>query len=275
MVKILFLGDIVGKPGRQIIQKALPILRDHYQLDLIVANGENAAGGSGIDLKCHRQIVEAGVAGFTMGDHIYKNAEIQTLFQNNAAICKPANYPAEAPGPDHLVLETKAGVRVAVISIMGRVFMRPVDCPFVAVDRVLAKLPNDVKVILVDVHAEATSDKQLLGRYLADRVSAIVGTHTHVPTADAQILPPGAGYITDLGMTGPYDSIIGRRYDRILKTAKTFEPTRFDVATGDHRISGVLLDIGETTGKCRSIELVHKNEQQLDEMNAQRTAALG
>lgn len=271
-MRILFLGDIVGEPGRKLLRRTLPALRAHLGLDLVIANAENAAGGSGMDARCYRQLAAAGIDGFTMGDHIYKRREIIPLFEAGAPICKPANYPPEAPGRDYLIARTPAGVPVAIVSLLGRMFMRPVDCPFHAADRVLATIGDQAKVILVDIHAEATSDKQCILRHLVGRVSAICGTHTHVPTADAAIYSPGTAYITDVGMTGPYESIIGRRFDRVLHANTTFEPTPFDVATGDPRVSGALLDIDPDTGRAAAIELCHLDRTKLDAIAASLAA---
>ncbi|MFO0945099.1 MAG: TIGR00282 family metallophosphoesterase [Planctomycetota bacterium] len=263
-MKILFLGDIVGEPGRKLVKRALPRLREKLALDLVVVNAENAAGGSGLDPRCYHQLAASGVDAVTMGDHIYKKKEILSLFQEGFPICKPANFPPEAPGPDHLIVSASDGTKVAVVSLLGRMFMRPVDCPFHAIDRVLESIGKKAKVILVDIHAEATSDKQCMLRHLVGRVSALMGTHTHVPTADAAVFPPGTGYITDVGMTGPYDSVIGRRFDRVLHATTTFEPKPFDVATGDPRISGALLDVDPATGRANAIELVHWDRAKLD-----------
>ena len=253
-MRILFVGDIVGTPGVEIVKAAVPVLRERERLDCIVVNAENASGGSGITPNVYRQLKAAGVDAFTLGDHIYKKFDIaDVLAKPTEPICKPANYPAEAPGRDHVIVVTASGVSVAVISLMGRTYMRPVDCPFAAIDRVLAELSADVKTILVDVHAEATADKYQLGYYLDGRVSAVLGTHTHVPTADERILPKGTAFQCDVGMTGPYESVLGRRSDRVIQTARTFIPTAFDVAIGDVRLAGAIVDIDETTGHATAI----------------------
>jgi hypothetical protein len=255
-VRILLIGDVVGKPGRQIIVQALPGLIAREKLDLVIANGENSAGGSGVTPAIYREMMGAGVDCVTLGDHIYRRQEIIPLMSAQTNIVKPANFPASAPGHEFALVQARNGAQVAVFSLLGRVFMRPVDCPFVAADRVLANLPADVKVIVLDLHAEATSDKQLLGRFLDGRVSAVLGTHTHVATADEQILPGGTAFQCDVGMTGPYDSILGRRVDRVLETTITFQPTMFDVATGDPRLCGTIVDVDEATGRATGIERV-------------------
>jgi metallophosphoesterase (TIGR00282 family) len=265
-MRILLIGDIVGKPGRKIVARALPGLRLREQIDFVVANGENSADGSGITPAIYRALLRSGVDCVTLGDHIYRRQEIDETLRNETNIVKPANYPAEAPGRDYAIVESAGGVSVAVISLMGRVFMKPVDCPFKAADRVLTEIPSEVKVRFVDVHAEATSDKQLLARYLDGRVSAVLGTHTHVPTADEGILPGGTAFQCDVGMTGPYDSILGRRVDRVMQTTITFEPTHFDVADGDVRLCGTLVDIDEATGLATSIRRIRIDEAEAAEL---------
>jgi metallophosphoesterase (TIGR00282 family) len=252
-MRILLIGDIVGKPGRQIVVAALPGLIAHEHLDLVIANGENAAGGSGITPSIYEELLGAGVDVVTLGDHIYRRAEIEPVLRSKTNIVKPANFPAEAPGREVAIATARNGVQVAVLSLLGRVFMRPVDCPFKAADRVLAGVAEDVRVRIVDFHAEATSDKQLLGRYLDGRVSAVLGTHTHVATADEQVLSGGTAFQCDVGMTGPYDSILGRRVDRVLETTLTFNPTHFEVATGDIRLSGSIVDIDPATGRATAV----------------------
>jgi hypothetical protein len=197
-----------------------------------------------------------GIDGITMGDHVYRRREIFSILQTERKIVRPANFPAVAPGRDFAVLRTRQQVSVAVFSLLGRVFMPPVDCPFTAADRVLAALPPDVRVILVDFHAEATSDKQLMGRHLDGRVSAVLGTHTHVATADEQILPGGTAFQCDVGMTGPFKSILGRRIERVMETTRTFRPTHYDVATDDARLCGTIVDIDAETGRATGIRRI-------------------
>ncbi len=262
-MRLLFIGDIVGPPGVQFVRQAVPLLRPRDGLDLVVANAENAAGGSGLYPNTLRQLRAAGIDAVTMGDHLYKKFDLVSAMEAGEPIVKPANYPPAAPGRDHVIVSTAAGVRVAVISLMGRTFMRPVDCPFDAADRVLAALPADVRCIVVDVHAEATADKYLLVHHLKGRVSAVLGTHTHVPTADEQVFPEGTAFVCDVGMTGPYDGILGRRADKVLSTARTFVPVPWDVATGDVRLGGAVVEIDETTGKATAIRRVMLNEAQM------------
>lgn len=273
-MRLLLIGDIVGQPGRHIVTLALRGLVEAEKLDLVVANAENAAAGAGLMPKHYRELLAAGVDGITLGDHIYKRKEINEVLESEENVVKPANFPAAAPGKEFMVLTARNGVRVAVVSLLGRVFMRPVDCPWSAADRVLAQVPADVKTILVDFHAEATSDKQLMGRYLDGRVSAVLGTHTHVPTADEQIFPGGTAFQCDVGMTGPYDSILGRRVDRVLETTLSFNPTQFDVATGDVRLSGTIVDIDEQTGQATAIHRLCIRQDEAERLaKSQATAA--
>jgi metallophosphoesterase (TIGR00282 family) len=265
-MRILFIGDIVGTPGVNFIRKAVPELIRRERLDLVVANAENAAGGSGLTPRLYRRLRDAGVDLMTLGDHVYKKAEIIDTMQNDDRLCKPANFPLDAPGREVSVCAARDGTPVAVFTVLGRTFMRSVDCPFRAADRVLAALDGKVKVILVDAHAEATADKYLLGHHLKGRVSAVLGTHTHVQTADEHILPGGTAFICDVGMTGPYNSILGRRIDRVLTTTITFVPTAFDVAEGDVRLGGAILEVDAQTGQASAIRRVMLDESALAAM---------
>ena len=255
-LNILFIGDVVGAPGRKIVAQAVPRLIHHWDLGLVVCNAENSAGGSGLTIKCHEELLDAGVDVFTLGDHAYRKDEVFTLFDRSDRILRAANYAPDAPGAESVVIPARDGTPVGVFVLMGRTFMKPVDDPFRAADRVLSKLETAASVILVDHHAEATSDKQLLGRYLDGRVSAVFGTHTHVATADEQILPKGTAYQSDVGMTGPYDSILGRRYDRVLAATLTGVPHHYDVATGDPRLCGAVVTVDPATGRALSIRRV-------------------
>ncbi len=261
-MRILHIGDIVGKPGRQILLQSLTALRQQYQLNLVIANAENAAGGSGLTPDIYEELRRAGVDCITMGDHIYRRREIIPILEREAAIVKPANFPRSAPGREWTLVQDDRGISVAVFSLLGRVFMRPVDCPWQAADRVLQQIPADVKIRWLDFHAEATSDMQLMGRYLDGRVTAVLGTHTHVPTADEQILPGGTAFQCDIGMTGPHEGILGRRVDRVLETTITFRPTHFEVATRDLRLHATLVEVCPETGCARSIQRIVVNEQQ-------------
>jgi metallophosphoesterase (TIGR00282 family) len=263
-VRILLIGDIVGKPGVKIVCQAIPALRARESLDLVIANAENSADGSGISPSIYKKLVAAGVDCITLGDHIYRRNEIRPVLESESNIVKPANFPATAPGKTSAVVTALDGTKVAVISLLGRVFMRPVDCPFAAVDRELAGIPSEVAVRVIDFHAEATSDKQLMGRYLDGRVTAVLGTHTHVTTADERILPGGAAFQCDVGMTGPHESILGRRIDRVLETTLTFQPTHFDVATEDVRLCGTIVDCDPATGKATAIRRLVVSQAEAD-----------
>src|SRR5438477_10478358 len=262
-MRILFLGDIVGPPGVVFLKKALPPLVAREGIDCVLANAENAANGSGLTAALYRRLREAGVDLVTLGDHIYKKAEIIPTLQKEERLCKPANFPPDAPGREYALCQARDGTPVAAVCLLGRTFMRAVDCPFRAVDRVLAELAGKVRCIVVDAHAEATADKYLLGHYLKGRVSAVLGTHTHVPTADEQILPGGTAFICDVGMTGPYDSILGRRIARVLSTTITFVPSPFDVATGDVRLAGAVVDLDAATGRATAIRRMMVREADL------------
>lgn len=260
-MRILFIGDIVGKPGQKIVTRTLKDLRATEQLDLVIANGENVADGSGITPAIYRKLIDAGVDCLTLGDHIYRRAEIYPVLESELNIVKPANYPADAPGRPWTVVTASNGVRVGIVCLLGRVYMKPVDCPFTAAQRVLREMPEDVVVRVVDFHAEATSDKQLMGRLLDGRVSAVLGTHTHVATADEQIFPGGTAFQCDVGMTGPYESILGRKIERVLETTMTFRPTQFQVATQDVRLSGAIVDVDPATGKATAIRRIVVREE--------------
>lgn len=256
-VTILCIGDVVGKPGRSVLSQSIPRLVKEQGVDCVIANVENAAAGSGLTELLYNKFLRYGVHLMTLGDHIYRKGEFLPLLERSDRAVRPANYPAEALGHEFAVHETAKGPKVAVISLMGRLFMRPpCDCPFHAADRVLAKLPRDVNIAVVDMHAEATSEKVAMGWYLNGRVSLVFGTHTHIPTADECILDRGTAYITDVGMTGPYDSVLGRRKDRILKYLISGMPAPFDVATDDARLCGVLVRVDGDTGKARHIERI-------------------
>ncbi len=261
-MRILHIGDIVGPPGRQIIRDALVGLRARDQIDFVIANGENCANGAGITPENYRELRTAGADCVTLGDHTYRRRQISSALERENNIIKPANYPANSPGRGWTVVKAHDDTPVAVLSLQGRIFMKPIDCPFAAADRALERIHSEhpeVKLICVDFHAEATSDKQSMGRYLDGRVTSVLGTHTHVATADEQIYPGGTAFQCDIGMTGPHASIIGRRMDRVLHTTITFVPTPFDVAEGDNRISATLVEADPTTGRAIRIKRVSIN----------------
>lgn len=256
-MRILFIGDVVGRPGKRACSQIVPRLVRERQLDLVVANAENAAAGSGITPQMFNKLRHQGVDCCTMGDHVYRRREIIPLMESSDRIVKPANLPRESVGREFALVGLESGVRVGVFALLGRTHMNTrADCPFHAADRVLAQLPSDVKLIVVDVHAETTSEKVALGWYLNGRVTAVLGTHTHVATADERILPAGTAYITDCGMTGPHDSVLGRDKDRVIKSLVTGMPHPYDVATRDVRLSGVIVEADSTTGRAIRIERV-------------------
>jgi metallophosphoesterase (TIGR00282 family) len=253
-VKILFVGDVVGSPGRRVLKQKLPGLVDRHAVDFTIVNVENAAGGFGITPEVMGELDGLPVDCYTSGNHIWDKKEGMALLDADPRILRPANYPDGNPGRGLYVGETAAGVRVAVLNLEGQVFMKGIDSPFHHADKVLAQLPADVKVVVVDFHAEATSEKVAMGFHLDGRVSAVLGTHTHVPTADERLLPKGTAFLTDVGMTGPYESIIGFQVERVLHRFLMHTPSSFEVAKRDVRLAGALLDVDEGSGRARGIE---------------------
>jgi hypothetical protein len=258
-VKILFLGDIMGRPGRLAIRELLPRLIHQHRADLVIANCENACGGMGITPEAAEELFSWEVDVLTSGNHIWHKREILDYLDQNPRILRPANFP-RAPGRGHTIVETPGGDRVGVINVQGRAFMpQYVDDPFAAADRLIDELRHrEVRVIVVDVHAEATSEKVAMARYLDGRVSAVLGTHTHVQTCDEEVLPKGTARICDVGMTGPHDSVIGMRTDLVVERFLTQRHVGFEVAKGGVRAEGVILDIDAATGRARSIERVRE-----------------
>ena len=264
-LSLLMLGDIVGQPGRRVVAQQLAGLRESCAAGVVIANAENSAAGSGLTPAIADELFGYGIDGLTLGDHVYRRGEIIPRIRKDAHICRPANLPTDAPGRSWLELPTPSGRTLVVLTVLGRVLMPTLkgDDPFAAVDRVLGQLPAD-RDVLVEIHAEATGEKVALGHYLDGRVAAVVGTHTHIPTADAKLLPGGTAYISDLGMTGPYDSVLGRRKDRVIKFMSTSVPTKFDVAEGDVRLCGVhivLDDAGKATS-CQRVEIAADHDAQ-------------
>ena len=257
-MKILFIGDIVGSPGREAVNKLLPKLKAVYSLDFVIANAENSSGGSGITQKVAEELFNSGVNVLTSGDHIWKKKEIFELINQEERILRPLNYPAGAPGRGSSIFKTKSGEKIGVINVNGRVFMDALECPFKSVLAAQEELARETKIIIVDIHAEATSEKVALGWYLDGKVSAVLGTHTHIQTADEKILPQGTAYITDVGMAGPYDSVIGRKVDDVLTRFLTSIPVRFEVAEENIQLHAVVLDIEEKNGKARSITRIQE-----------------
>jgi metallophosphoesterase (TIGR00282 family) len=255
-MNILFIGDIVGKPGRETVKALLPGLEKEFRLDFVIANAENAAGGSGITPAVADELFACGIDVFTSGDHIFKKRDVLSIIDSNPRILRPANFPLASPGRGSGLFKTKTGQSIAVINLLGRVFMEPRECPFRVVKEELDKLK--CKVIIVDFHAEATSEKVAMGWYLDGLASAVLGTHTHIQTADEKILPGGTAYITDVGMTGPQRSVIGRKIEDVLARFITQVERRFEVAAEDLQLQGVVLDIDENTGKASSIARIQR-----------------
>lgn len=258
MLTILFLGDVVGEPGRSAVITRLPEMKRQNAIDFVVVNGENAAGGRGITPKITIDLLRAGASVVTTGDHIWDQKEIASFIPTEPRLLRPVNYPAGAPGNGAIVLETAKG-KVGVINVQGRTFMQPIlENPFEAVDRAVAEVAEQTRVIFVDAHAETTSEKIALGRFLDGRVSAVIGTHTHVQTSDEQIFPGGTAFLCDAGMCGPSDSILGRSMEPIIHRFISNLPTQFPVAKGDVRLCGAIVGIDENTGRAISIRRVNE-----------------
>ncbi len=257
MLNILFIGDVNGKPGRAAVKALLPGIRRDKQIDFVIANGENAAGGFGITAKTFDELVSMGIDVITTGNHIWDKKEIYTLIPVQPKLLRPANMAEENPGRGYNIYECEKNGkihRIGVINLTGRVYLPPSDDPFRKAVKIADEIRVSTKVIIVDFHAEATSEKAALGHYLDGKVSAVIGTHTHVQTADEKILKEGTGYLTDAGMTGPHDSVIGVKKEQIIRRFLTFLPDRFELAEGDNRLNGVVVSVDEENGKCVSIE---------------------
>jgi len=256
MLKLLFIGDIVGRPGRDILAEKLPWLRTELGLDFVVANAENCASGAGITGSLATSILGSGVDAITLGDHVWDQRGWETEITQMDRVCRPANLPASCPGLDHVVISNR-GFRVAVFTVLGRQYLNlKAECPFLCADRMVEKLKGQADAILVEVHAEATSEKIALGWYLDGRVTAVLGTHTHVPTADATVLPKGTAFMCDVGMTGPYEGVLGREVKPVIARFLDGMPRRFEVAEGDVRISAALVEIEPAMARATRIELV-------------------
>ena len=274
-VRILFVGDVVGKPGRRILRDSLPELRRMHRLDFVVVNGENAAGGVGLTPPTARELFGLGVDAITLGNHTWDKRELMTAMDDFPHLVRPLNYPPGAPGRGAAIVQSRGGVAVGVINAMGRVFAAAhLDCPFRAVEQALEELRPRAKVILVDFHAEATSEKTCMGWFLDGRATVVLGTHTHVQTADAVVLPGGTAYITDVGMTGPWVSSLGMERGRIIERFMSQLPVRFEVAPGPCQFNGVVIDADEATGLAREIVPVSWREP-LPEEGAPPAGAAG
>ncbi len=257
-MKILFLGDVVGKPGRRAVSDLLPRLIDRERLDFVIANCENVAGGAGVDPKSARELLHAGVHVLTSGNHIWREKSIPEFMEQEPRLLRPANLPPDVPGRGWIVGETAGGVAVGVVNLIGRVFMDSVDCPFRTAQTLLPQLQARARVIIVDMHGEATSEKAAIGWFLAGKVSAVLGSHTHVQTADERILPAGTAYVTDVGMCGPRDSVIGVRREAVIQRFVTRMPVRFEVASGPVLVQGAIVEVNPATGQAQGIRRVQE-----------------
>jgi len=259
---LLFIGDIVGEPGLRIISKQLASLRHQHRIDLVIANAENVADGAGVTADAAKSLFSAGVDVLTNGNHAWDKREALDYIATEPRLLRPANYPETTPGSGWHVAQTQSGLKVGVLNLLGTALMHPqLSCPFTAADRTLAAKPDDVKLVFVDIHAETTAEKGVMGWYLDGRVSAVVGTHTHIPTADERVLPKGTGFLTDVGMTGCYDSVIGLDKEQSMKRHVQKLPEPFDVAEGPASLCAVLLDLDEATGRCRTIRRLRVEEE--------------
>ena len=255
-MKILFIGDIVGSPGRQAVAALVPRLRQERDLDMVIANGENSAHGAGLTESTVQALLGSGVDVITTGDHVWDQKGFEKFIELEPRVLRPLNAAPGIPGHGSVVITVAENAAVAVISLVGRVFMPPCDCPFRAAQAEVTRLRQQTKVIVVDLHAEATSEKMAMGWLLDGQVSAVIGTHTHVPTADERILPKGTAFISDVGMTGPHDSVLGRDTQAVLRRFMTQMPQKLEVASGEVALNGVIVDVDENSGRARSIERV-------------------
>jgi 2',3'-cyclic-nucleotide 2'-phosphodiesterase len=261
-VKLLFIGDIVGQPGRNAVKTLLPKLREQHALDFVIANGENSAGGSGITPRTAGEIFSAGVDVITSGDHLWDQKEVQELLANEKRFLRPLNYPSDVPGRGSGIFEVQSpkpkaqSFSIAVLNVQGRTFMPPLENPFLLAADEVKKLREQTKIVFVDFHAEATSEKIAFARFLDGQVSAVVGTHTHVQTADEQIFPGGTAYLSDAGFTGPHESVLGREIEPVIKKFLTRMPQRFEVAKERVILHGAVIEIDEATGKAAKIQRV-------------------
>jgi metallophosphoesterase (TIGR00282 family) len=262
-MNILFIGDIVGRPGRDLVHRGLRGLVEHYGIDLVIANAENSANGFGITRDIGHTLLEWGVDVMTSGNHIWDKKEVLEYIVTEPRLLRPANYPAGVPGRGSYVAQTGDGRAIGVINLMGRVFMVPIDDPFAGALREIEAIRHRTRIIFVDMHAEATSEKIAMGWYLDGKVTAVIGTHTHVQTADDRILPNGTAYLTDAGMTGPHDSIIGMEKEPSLARFLNGMPTKFEPAIGNPRLNGVVIEADEKTGRATKITRISYSEQEL------------
>lgn len=255
-MNILVIGDIVGKPGRRAIKETLSKIQNDYNIEFTIANAENAAGGRGLTRDVMGELLNSNIDVLTMGNHVWDNKDIFNFIEDEPRLIRPANYPEPCPGQGYHIYTAGFNIKVAVINLSGRVYLPALDCPFKKLDEILTNIKGKSDLIIVDFHAEATSEKLALGFYSDGKVTAVLGTHTHIQTADERILPQGTAYITDLGMTGPVDSILGMNKDEVINRFITQRPTRFEVATGQAQIQGVILEIELELGRVKKIQRI-------------------
>ena len=259
-MNILCLGDVVGKPGRQAVKDLLDDLRQEYKIDFVIVNAENTAGGSGLTPSIADQFLKIGIDVITLGDHVWDQKALEEYLDTTDQVIRPANFPEGVPGKGWCFRTTSSGAKVGVINLLGRTFMRhTIKCPFKTLKDIVKEIQKETPIIIVDMHAEATSEKIAIGHFINGKVSAVVGTHTHVQTADETILADGTAYITDLGMSGPHDSVIGQKKEEIIQRFLTSMPIRFHVAQGDVRLMGVVIEVDESTGKAKKIVRFQKH----------------
>ena len=270
-MKLLFIGDVMGEPGLRAVRSQVSRLRSQHGLDLVIANAENVAGGNGVTPDTARALFAAGIDVLTNGNHAWDKKEALDYIRTEPRLLRPHNYPDSTPGSGWLTTTTPNGDKIGILNLLGTTFMQPVlSCPFACADRALAQKPADVKMVFVDMHAETTSEKMALGWYLDGRVSAVIGTHTHVPTADERILPQGTGFLTDAGMTGCYESVIGLKTEQSLQRFVHKLPARFEVAEGTGELCAVLLDLDDASGHCRHIERIRLKENDVQTQTLRR-----
>ncbi len=257
-MKILFIGDVVGAPGRSALEALVPKIKKREGIDFVIANGENVAAGSGVTPALAAELFGYGADVITSGDHIWKRKEMVVELGADKRLLRPANYPAGAPGFGYGIFEAGPGRNIGILNLVGRVFMTAVECPFRTAKEIVDKIKDRARIIIVDMHAEATSEKIALGYYLDGQVSAVLGTHTHVQTSDEKILPGGTAFISDVGMTGPFDGVIGRKKEQIIRRFLTQLPSKFEMAEGDIQLHGVILDVDDKTGRALSIKRVQE-----------------
>ena len=266
-MNILFIGDIVGRPGREMVRKGLKAIVERHEVDFVIANAENSAAGFGVTPDIGDSLLEYGVDVMTSGNHIWAKKEVFDYIAREPRLLRPANYPQGAPGRGCYLARSGDGRAVGVINVMGRVFMQPLDDPFAVVLREIEAIRGQAKIIIVDFHGEATSEKQAMGWYLDGKVTAVFGTHTHVQTADERILPNGTAYMTDAGMTGPHDSVIGMEREPSLARFLNGMPSRFEPATGNPRLNGVVVEADDKTGRALRVTRISHSESELDDLS--------